>query len=81
MRAREPERIEALVRMIEPGLKDIDPKLPPEQQLSAAVKANVRWSMTQFAELPEVKKALKDKRLEMVGAVYDLETGKVSLLA
>jgi carbonic anhydrase len=79
-RAREPERIEALVRMIEPGLKDIDAKLAPERQLSAAVKANVQWSMTQLAELPEVKKALKDKRLEMIGAVYDLETGKISVL-
>jgi carbonic anhydrase len=79
-RAREPDRIEALVRMIELGLQDIDPKLPPEKQLSAAVKANVRWSMAQLAELPEVKKAVKDRKLEMVGAVYDLETGKVSLL-
>jgi carbonic anhydrase len=79
-RAREPERIEALVRMIEPGLKDIDPKLSPEKQLSAAVKANVRWSLTQFDALPEVKKSLKDRRFEMIGAVYDLETGKVSLL-
>jgi carbonic anhydrase len=79
-RHREPERIEALVHMIEPGLKDIDPKLSPERQLSAAVKANVRWSMTQLAELPEVRKALKDRRLEIIGAVYDLETGKVSML-
>jgi carbonic anhydrase len=79
-RAREPERIEALVRMIEPGLKDIDPKLSPEKQLRAAVEANVRWSMAQLAELPEVRKALKEKRFEMVGAVYDLETGKVRLL-
>jgi len=79
-RASEPERIEALVRMIEPGLKDIDAKLSPERQLSAAVKANVRWSMTQLAELTEVKRALKDKRLEMIGAVYDLEKGKVSVL-
>jgi carbonic anhydrase len=79
-RAREPERIEALVRMIEPGLKDIDPKQSPEKHLSAAVRANVRWSMTQLAELPEVKKALKDGRLEMIGVVYDLETGKVSVL-
>jgi carbonic anhydrase len=80
-RHREPERIEVLVRMIEPGLKDIDPKLSPERQLSAAVKANVRWSMTQVAELPEVKKALKDRRFEMIGAVYELETGKVSMLS
>jgi carbonic anhydrase len=79
-RAHEPERIEALVRMIEPGLKDIDPKLPLEKQLSAAVEANVRWSMKQLAQLPEAKKTLKEKRFEMVGAVYDLETGKVRLL-
>lgn len=79
-RAREPDRIEALVRMIEPALKDIDPKLPPERQRSAAVRANVRWSMTQLAELPEVKEGLKAGRFEMIGAVYDLETGKVLML-
>jgi carbonic anhydrase len=79
-RAHEPERIEALVRMIEPGLKDIDPKLSPEKQLNAAVEANVRWSMKQLAQLTEVKKALEQKRFEMVGAVYDLQTGKVRLL-
>jgi carbonic anhydrase len=79
-RAHELERIETPVRMIEPGLKDIDPKLPPEKQLSAAIRGNVRWSMKQLAELPEGKKALEEKRLEMIGAVYDLETGKVRLL-
>jgi carbonic anhydrase len=78
--ATEPERIETLVRMIEPGLKDIDTRLPAEKLLSAAVKANVRWSMAQLAELPEVKKALADRRFEMIGAVYELETGKVSVL-
>src|SRR5262249_10279740 len=80
-RAQEPERIEALVRMIEPGLKDIDPMLSPERQLSAAVKANVRWSMTQLAELPEARKSLKDRQFEMIGAVYELEAGKVRLLS
>jgi carbonic anhydrase len=79
-RAREPEKIEALVRMIEPGLKDIDPNLTPERQLKSAVEANVRWSMRQLSELPEVKKALKNRSFEMIGAVYDLETGKVSML-
>jgi carbonic anhydrase len=79
-RAHEPERIEALARMIQPGLKDIDPRLPPDKQLSAAVEANVRWSMRQLAELPEAKKAMEEKRLELVGAVYDLKTGKVRLL-
>jgi carbonic anhydrase len=43
------------------------------------VEANVRWSMKQLAQLPEAKKALEEKRFEMVGAVHDLETGKVRL--
>ena len=79
-RTQEIDKIEALVRMIEPGLKDIDPKLSAEKQLSAAVKANVRWSISQLAEVPEVKKALKEKRFEMIGAVYELETGSVTVL-
>jgi hypothetical protein len=36
--------------------------------------------MTQLAELPEARKALKERRFEMIGAVYHLETGNVSLL-
>jgi carbonic anhydrase len=76
-----PEYIEALVKMIEPGLKALDPKLTGAAQLSAAVEANVRYSMHQIAESPEGKKALEEKRFEIVGAVYDLETGKVRFLS
>ncbi len=79
-RAHEPERIEALVRMIEPGLKDIDPALAPDKQLSAAVEANVRWSIKQLSEFPEPKKAIEEKRFELVGAVYGLATGQVHML-
>ncbi len=79
--AKEPERIESVLEMIVPGLKDVDPKLPPDARLAAAVEANVRWSMSQLAALPEAKEALKDKRFEMVGAVYDLETGAVRFLS
>ena len=76
-----PEYIEALVKMIEPGLKDLDPKLTGAAQLTAAVEANVRYSMHQIAESPDGKKALEEKHFDMVGAVYDLETGKVRFLS
>jgi carbonic anhydrase len=80
-RAKEPDRIEALVRMIEPGLQNIDPKLPPAKELRAAVEANARWSMKQLVELPETQKAVAEKQVELVGAIYELGTGKVRLLA
>ena len=79
--AKEPKYIEAVVKMIEPGLKNLDPKLTGPAQLNAAIEANVRWSMHQIAELPESKKALKEKRFEMVGAVYQLKTGAVRFLS
>ena len=41
-RDEDPEYIETLVGMIEPGLKDLDPKLTGAAQLTAAVEANVR---------------------------------------
>ncbi len=76
-----PERIQTLIHMIEPGLKDLDPKLKGAARLNAAVEANVRWSMRQIAESPEGKKALEEKRFEIVGGVYQLETGTVRFLS
>jgi carbonic anhydrase len=76
-----PERIQTLLHMIEPGLKDLDPELTGKARLNAAVEANVRWSIRQLAESSEGKKALEEKRFEMVGAVYELETGTVRFLS
>lgn len=79
--AKEPKYIEAVVKLIEPGLKNLDAKLTGPAQLNAAVEANVRWSMRQLAELPESKKALEEKHFEVVGAVYELTTGAVRFLS
>lgn len=78
---KEPEHIETLVGMIEPGLKDLDPKLTDAARLNAAVEANVRWSMAQIADNPDVKTALEEKRFELAGAVYQLATGAVRFLS
>jgi carbonic anhydrase len=36
--------------------------------------------MKQLGEIPEAKVALEAKRIKMVGGIYDLDTGRVSLL-
>ena len=79
--AREPKYIEALAKRIEPAMKGFDPALRGDARLSAAVEANVRWSAGQLARLPEGRKALEDKFLTLVGAVYELKTGRVRVLA
>ncbi len=80
-KSRQPEHIESLLKMITPGLSALDRELPRDKLISAAVEANVRWSMHQVAHCPEAGKAIDEKRAILIGAVYDLETGRVKLLA
>jgi carbonic anhydrase len=80
-RARHPERIQQLVELIEPGLECIDPGQSAAGQLEAAVEANVRWSMQQLINTTEVQEAFREKRdILIVGAIYELTTGKVRFL-
>lgn len=73
----EPEHIAALVGMITPGLKDLDRKQSRNALISAAVEANVVWSMRQLARLPEARRHLREKNIALVGSVYDLDSGMV----
>jgi carbonic anhydrase len=66
--------------LIKPGLPKPLPAGTPEQQLQAAVEANVRWSLKQLKKVPEARKAADAGKILMVGAVYELATGKVRLL-
>jgi len=80
-RAKHPERIQQLVELIEPGLEQIDPELSPAEQMEAAVEANVRWSMQQVSRAREARQAFRRKgSVLIVGAVYELSTGKVRWL-
>lgn len=72
--------IETLLKLIEPGLPKTLPGDSFDQQVSAAVEANVRWSIRQLAELPGAKKPLETKQATLLGAVYDLATGQVRFL-
>jgi len=72
-------RIQLLVDNILPGLPDFD-DTATDQQLVCAVEANVRWSMHQLAESPEGRRALHDDRARLVGAVYEIASGRVRFL-
>ena len=78
---RERSRIEVLLRSILPGLVGIDPGLGPELQLQAAVEANLRWTMRQILDTPEVRLREAEGVMQLTGAVYELETGRVRFLA
>jgi carbonic anhydrase len=73
----EPPNIAALVQLIGPGLRGLDPNLAGAARLSAAVEANVRWSMRQLAAQPAGQRLLESGQLVLAGAIYELETGRV----
>lgn len=74
-------RIALLLDTIMPGLRDVDAGLAPEAQLEAAVEANVRWSMHQLLETPEGKARMAEGVVKLVGAIYELNTGRVRFLS
>jgi len=73
--ARERARIAQLLDNILPGLRDVGP-----DRLDAAVEANVRWSMHQLLETPEAQERLEEGVMKLVGAIYELQTGRVRFL-
>ena len=77
---RERSRIALLLEHVLPALDGIDAGLAPEVQLHDAVEANVRWSMAQIRETPEGRARLAEGKMKLVGAVYDLASGRVRLL-
>ena len=77
---RERSRIEALLQNILPGLPDTGEELSPETRLDAAVEANVRWSMRQLLESPEGQARMAEGVMKLVGAVYEIATGRVRFL-
>ena len=78
--AQEPARIALLLDSILPGLRDLPPELAPDEEMRAAVEANVRWSMHQLLETPEAKARLVEGTMKLVGGVYELESGRVRFL-
>jgi len=77
----ERSRIQLLLENMLPGLDEVDPQLPPQQMLEHAVESNVRWSMRQLLETPEGRAITAEGRTKLVGAVYEIATGRVRLLA
>ena len=78
--ARHRSRIAMLLANIDPALGKLDPALPPAALLSAAVEANVRWTVQQVHESPEGKLRAAQGDAKLVGAVYEIATGRVRFL-
>lgn len=78
--ARHASRMQTLVDNIAPGLSGMGPGHFPGDKLAWAVEANVRWSMHQLMETPEGKRAAREGRKKLVGAIFEINSGRVRFL-
>lgn len=65
----DPHGVQAILKLIDPVLGNLDPGLPPSEQVHRAVELNVRRAQEELKRLPETR----NLGLTTVGAVYDLE--------
>jgi len=79
-RVKQRSRIQLLVENIVPGLPDSDWRLPKDKLVADAIEANVRWSIHQLLETPEGKNAVR-KGAQLVGAIYEIASGRVRFLS
>lgn len=72
-----PGNMPTFVAAIEPAIKAAG----GEMTLDAAVEANVRWQQNALLERSAIlRKAADEGRLQMMGAIYDVDTGRVRFI-
>jgi carbonic anhydrase len=69
-----------LLEHIEPIFANIDKDLPKAEKVHLAVEANVRLSVKNILSYPGHLEAHRRGEFDVVGAVYDMHTGKVRFL-
>jgi carbonic anhydrase len=76
----EPRELVTLLERIAPAVKGIDPSLPSEERIRLGVEANVRQAVAQLRTIQDRVGMPEGERALIVGAIYELETGKVRVL-
>ena len=79
-RKKEPEAIQALLGRIDPALKALPPEANESARVQRAIEANVRQSVQQLRNATAMGDRIRRGELNVVGAVYELETGRIRWL-
>jgi carbonic anhydrase len=73
-------RIETLLENVMPALEGLDATAPEKVVLRKAVEANVRNTVRELLATPEAQVRLATSGMKLIGAVYELESGRVRFL-
>jgi carbonic anhydrase len=79
-RQKESANIQALLNQIEPSLRDLGSHLTQDQRLVAGIEANALLSARNLGASPVLSRAVEEKKLKILSAVYQLGSGKAKLI-
>jgi carbonic anhydrase len=80
-KARFKSRIQILVDSIIPALPNLSAKMSRAKRLSRAVESNVRHTVRVIEDSPEGQARRLEGRMKIIGAVYEIASGRVRWLA
>ena len=78
--AGEPAEVVSLLYRIEPAIIGLPRDLPRDEQIDLAVRHNVRRAVRRLSRVPDLHRNIKSGQVKIVGAIYDMHTGKVEIL-
>jgi carbonic anhydrase len=76
----EPAEVVSLLYLIEPAIMDIPKDLPRQQKIDKAVRRNVELAVRRLSRVPDLRRSLNAGKIKIVGAVYDMHTGKIEII-
>ena len=77
----EPQELREVLATIRPGIAGVPAGTNNDERTSKSVEANVRANIAKMMASPGFKALAEKQNIQVVGAVYDLETGKVRFLS
>ena len=78
--AKQRSRIQLLVDNLLPAIDNLDPDLESGELYTQAIEMNVRWTVKTIMESPEGKARQAEGVMKCIGAIYEIETGRVRFL-
>jgi carbonic anhydrase len=76
----EPAELRDLLARIRRDVTPDSDSAVQKRDLPAAVEANVRAAVKRLRDVPMIAEAIESKGVKIVGAVYSIETGKISVV-
>ncbi len=76
----EPAEVVSLLYRIEPAILGIPADVPRQERIERAVQRNVERAVRRLSRVPDLRRSINAGKIKILGAVYDMHTGKVAFL-